>query len=66
MTPEGLILILLTSGEIAVALGNLLLKLSLAHSQLFQDAFNTVQAIIAVRHVRISASSVSPHRFALF
>jgi hypothetical protein len=40
--------------------------LSLAHSQFFQYAFNPIQAIIAVRHVQISASRISPRRFALF
>jgi hypothetical protein len=66
MALEGLIMILLTCGEFAVALGHLLLELSLAHSQFFQYAFNPIQAIIAVRHVQISASRISPRRFALF
>ena len=65
MALEGLIVVLLTCGKIPVALGHLplelsplflelghlLLELSLTQGQFFQDAFNTVQAIIAVRHV---------------
>jgi hypothetical protein len=59
MALEGLIVILLTCGEVPVALGHLLLKLSLAQGQFFQDPFNAVQPIVAIRHVRSSVSSVS-------
>src|ERR1035437_8411213 len=58
MAFESLIVVLLSCGEVPVALGHLLLELSLAQGQFFQYAFNTVQSIVAIRHVRISASGL--------
>jgi hypothetical protein len=63
MALEGLIVVLLTSGEIPVALGHLLLELSLAQGQLFQYAFNAVQTIIAIRHVRTLPPAYHPATF---
>jgi hypothetical protein len=62
MALESLIMVLLTCGEVPVAMGHLVLELSLAQGQFFQDPFNAVQPIVAIRHVRSSNSSVSPRR----
>ncbi len=74
MPLKGFIVVLLTCGEVLLApgylllelsptLGHLLLELSLTQSYFFQYAFNAVQAIIAIRHVRSSGSSASPRQF---
>jgi hypothetical protein len=62
MALEGLIVVLLACSEVPVAPDHLLLKLSLADGQFFQNAFNAVQPVIAIGHMGIPASSVSPCR----
>ena len=60
ITLESLIVVLLTCRHLPVALGNLFLELSLADCQFFEDAFNTVQPVVAIRHAfKLSNSSLS-------
>ncbi len=48
---ESLVVVLLTGGELLVALGYLFLKLPLAQCQFLEYALNTVQPVAAIRHV---------------
>ena len=59
---ESFIVVLLAGGKLQVAPRYLLLKLSLAQCQFFQNALNTVQPVTAIGHVLKSLVSAYHRR----